>query len=323
MLDAGVARPAPPPRRRRRPGPRGSRWPRSAPPRRCGRGRRGGPRWRAGPPRPRSPTSSRPSTNSRRPAWVGIRPALMCGAPSRPSSARSCMVLRIEAGDSCDAAPRDGARAHRLAGLQIGLDDAAEDVAGARVQFGEGRAADESEMPRAWSWTRPLAIMRISARLTRRKRRAASSRRSAACDPPNARAGRAARGHAGDRRQPLRRGLLPGLLRPHPGAGHRQPRRERAAASCAAAARAGSPPSTACCPAPPTPAAGARPPQGKQSGRSQEIQRLIGRSLRAVTDLKALGERQITLDCDVIQADGGTRTAAITGAWVALRLATR
>ena len=63
--------------------------------------------------------------------------------------------------------------------------------------------------------------------------------------------------------------------------------------------------------------------EGKQSGRSQEIQRLIGRSLRAVTDLKALGERQISLDCDVIQADGGTRTASITGAWVALRIATR
>ncbi|MFV2091904.1 MAG: ribonuclease PH [Hyphomicrobiales bacterium] len=57
---------------------------------------------------------------------------------------------------------------------------------------------------------------------------------------------------------------------------------------------------------------------GKQSGRTQEIQRLIGRSLRAVVDLKALGERQITIDCDVLQADGGTRTAAITGAWVAL-----
>jgi ribonuclease PH len=57
---------------------------------------------------------------------------------------------------------------------------------------------------------------------------------------------------------------------------------------------------------------------GKQSGRTQEIQRLIGRSLRSVVDLKALGERTITLDCDVIQADGGTRTAAITGAWVAL-----
>ncbi len=61
--------------------------------------------------------------------------------------------------------------------------------------------------------------------------------------------------------------------------------------------------------------------RGKQSGRTQEIQRLIGRSLRAVTDLKALGERQVTLDCDVLQADGGTRTAAISGAWVALRLA--
>ena len=57
---------------------------------------------------------------------------------------------------------------------------------------------------------------------------------------------------------------------------------------------------------------------GKPSGRTQEIQRLIGRSLRAVTNLPALGERQITIDCDVIQADGGTRTASITGAWVAL-----
>ncbi|OQW60069.1 MAG: ribonuclease PH [Proteobacteria bacterium HN_bin10] len=58
--------------------------------------------------------------------------------------------------------------------------------------------------------------------------------------------------------------------------------------------------------------------QGKQSGRTQEIQRLIGRSMRSVIDLKKLGDRTITLDCDVIQADGGTRTAAITGAWVAL-----
>ena len=61
--------------------------------------------------------------------------------------------------------------------------------------------------------------------------------------------------------------------------------------------------------------------RGKQSGRTLEIQRLIGRSLRAVTDLEALGERQIKIDCDVIQADGGTRTAAISGAWVALRIA--
>ena len=57
---------------------------------------------------------------------------------------------------------------------------------------------------------------------------------------------------------------------------------------------------------------------GKQSGRTLEIQRLIGRSLRAVVDMKKLGERQITIDCDVIQADGGTRTASITGGWVAL-----
>jgi ribonuclease PH len=63
--------------------------------------------------------------------------------------------------------------------------------------------------------------------------------------------------------------------------------------------------------------------RGKQSGRTQEIARLIGRSLRAVVDLEALGERTITLDCDVIQADGGTRTAAISGAWVALALAIR
>lgn len=61
--------------------------------------------------------------------------------------------------------------------------------------------------------------------------------------------------------------------------------------------------------------------RGKQSGRTQEIQRLIGRSLRAVTRLDGFGERQITVDCDVLQADGGTRTAAITGAWVALHQA--
>jgi ribonuclease PH len=63
--------------------------------------------------------------------------------------------------------------------------------------------------------------------------------------------------------------------------------------------------------------------RGKQSGRTHEIQRLIGRSLRAVTDLAGLGERQIRLDCDVLQADGGTRTAAITGSYVALHLALR
>jgi ribonuclease PH len=61
--------------------------------------------------------------------------------------------------------------------------------------------------------------------------------------------------------------------------------------------------------------------RGKQSGRTQEIQRLIGRALRAVVDLPAMGERQINIDCDVLQADGGTRTASVTGAWVALHFA--
>ncbi len=63
--------------------------------------------------------------------------------------------------------------------------------------------------------------------------------------------------------------------------------------------------------------------RGKQSGRTQEIQRLIGRSLRAIVDMTALGERQIKIDCDVLQADGGTRTAAVTGSWVALAIACR
>jgi ribonuclease PH len=61
--------------------------------------------------------------------------------------------------------------------------------------------------------------------------------------------------------------------------------------------------------------------RGKQSGRTQEIQRLIGRSMRAVVNLSAMGERQVNIDCDVLQADGGTRTASITGAWVALHFA--
>ena len=103
------------------------------------------------------------------------------------------------------------------------------------------------------------------------------------------------------------------------------PRASRTACrrSCAATARAGSPPSTACCRARPTRARAREAARGKQTGRTQEIQRLIGRSLRAVVDLKALGERTITIDCDVLQADGGTRTAAITGGYVALADAVR
>lgn len=87
---------------------------------------------------------------------------------------------------------------------------------------------------------------------------------------------------------------------------------------CGELAVAGSPRNTVCYRARPVPGCGANPIAGKQSGRTQEIQRLIGRSLRAVVDMKKLGERQITMDCDVIQADGGTRTASITGGWVAL-----
>ena len=85
--------------------------------------------------------------------------------------------------------------------------------------------------------------------------------------------------------------------------------------------KGGSPRNTACCRARPPPAPSARPHSGKVGGRTQEIQRLIGRSLRSVMRMNELGERTIWIDCDVIQADGGTRTAAITGGFVALMLA--
>ena len=85
-----------------------------------------------------------------------------------------------------------------------------------------------------------------------------------------------------------------------------------------ARAPGGSPRSTRCCRARPTPAATASPGKGRVGGRTHEISRLIGRSLRAIIDTKALGENTIVLDCDVLQADGGTRTAAITGSYVAL-----
>ena len=89
-------------------------------------------------------------------------------------------------------------------------------------------------------------------------------------------------------------------------------------AGARAAGRAGSRPSTPCCRARRTPATTASRCKGKIGGRTQEISRLIGRSLRACVDYKALGENTIIIDCDVLQADGGTRTAAITGAYVAL-----
>ena len=101
----------------------------------------------------------------------------------------------------------------------------------------------------------------------------------------------------------------------------RQRRGPRASVSAQQRQRAGSPPSTACCRARPPRARSARRRAGKVGGRTQEIQRLIGRSLRSVTKLSALGERTIWIDCDVIQADGGTRTALDHRAFVALALA--
>lgn len=89
-------------------------------------------------------------------------------------------------------------------------------------------------------------------------------------------------------------------------------------AGAKAAAKAGSPPNTPCCPAPPTPAATANPSAARSAAAPTRSAGFIGRSLRAVIDYKALGENTIVLDCDVLQADGGTRTAAITGAYVAL-----
>ncbi len=98
--------------------------------------------------------------------------------------------------------------------------------------------------------------------------------------------------------------------------GVRSPRACRAGAR--ARAWAGSRPSTPCCPAATNTRSDRESVKGKIGGRTHEISRLIGRSLRAIIDTKALGENTIVLDCDVLQADGGTRTAAITGAYVAL-----
>ena len=118
-----------------------------------------------------------------------------------------------------------------------------------------------------------------------------------------------------------RRRLGPDLDRQNPGDLHRLGQRDRCRAGCRVAAKAGSPPSTRCCPPRPATASSATSSKGKQDGRGVEIQRLIGRSLRVVVDFKAMGERSVYVDCDVLEADGGTRCAAITGGYVALRLA--
>jgi hypothetical protein len=136
-----------------------------------------------------------------------------------------------------------------------------------------------------------------------------------AAQPPTAR--RAARRVARARRGEIRRGLVLREVRRHPCAGDRDAG-DRLPPWLKGQGAAGSPPNTACCRAPPRSARGARPRPASRAAAPSRIQRLIGPSLRAVLDLPALGERQITVDCDVIQADGGTRTASITGAWVAL-----
>ena len=116
----------------------------------------------------------------------------------------------------------------------------------------------------------------------------------------------------------VRGGLGARGVRAHARAVHRLARGAGAAVAARQRPGAGSPPSTRCCRARRPSGSSARRPEGKQSGRTQEIQRLIGRSLRAVTDLELIAELQITVDCDVLQADGGTRTASICGGYVAL-----
>ena len=113
-------------------------------------------------------------------------------------------------------------------------------------------------------------------------------------------------------------GLVPRHASAAPGCCARRRSTRTCPAGCGARARAGSPPSTRCCPGSSPERIRREVKDGKPSGRTQEIQRLIGRSLRAVCDMRALGERQVIVDCDVLQADGGTRTASICGGYVAL-----
>ena len=127
---------------------------------------------------------------------------------------------------------------------------------------------------------------------------------------------RAATHHDRTRLYAARRRQRAESRRAHDRAVHRHRRCHACRRGWSARGAAGSRPSTACCPA--APARAKRRDVGKVDGRTTEIQRLIGRSLRAVVDLDALGERSIFVDCDVLEADGGTRTASITGALVAL-----
>ena len=144
-------------------------------------------------------------------------------------------------------------------------------------------------------------------------------RESAGPDPRRrARPARPAPGELQARRPEVGRGLVRHPSRRHARSCARRPSRIASRRICAARARAGSPPSTRCCRARRRSARDRESAKGRIGGRTHEIQRLIGRSLRGVVDLGRLGERTITVDCDVLQADGGTRTASITGGYVAL-----
>ena len=136
---------------------------------------------------------------------------------------------------------------------------------------------------------------------------------------PHARPAAAGLDHA--RRPEVGRGVVHHPHGRHARAVRRDRSRTASRRTCAARARAGSPPSTRCCRAPPPERTQRESVKGRLGGRTHEIQRLIGRSLRGVVDTAALGERTVTVDCDVLQADGGTRTASITGGYVALAIA--
>ena len=160
--------------------------------------------------------------------------------------------------------------------------------------------------------TRPLLFLKH--RRVRTWPRDHAARRADGHEPSDAPArrpqpGRAAPGHDRDGRRAPRRGLRADRARRHARALRGLGRGPRAAVSQGQRAAAGSRPSTACCPRATHTRSAREAAQGQQGGRTLEIQRLIGRSLRSVTELRGLGERTITLDCDVLQADGGTRCA--------------
>ena len=206
-----------------------------------------------------SPTSRMPSTNRRRPSWVGMRPAETCGLSSRPSSSRSCMTLRIVAArDAFAQRAAERARADRLAGVEIGLDQPAEHLAAALVHLGRagsgaavigsGQLGSRRRRPRLTDRGTGAAVNASAASAGRRLdgaagcglRAAARTIREERPMRPSGRAADALRAvtHR-DRRQPARRGVVPDPGRRHPRALHREPRGERAAVPAQDRARLG------------------------------------------------------------------------------------